>query len=128
MFRVPLFGFLVLVHLPRGCSVAEAEGSCAATQALTAPIVHDVLQCQFTETANGVCCHANMTGRSASFLTSCRAQEDYLDCSNACNSGASAWSLQHQGADLSNLSSPRGGITMCREMCLSCWDECTVGK
>ncbi len=125
MLRVALCGLL----FPWGC-VATA-GSCAATQGLASPIVHDVRQCQFTDTTNGVCCHANTTGRSSNFLTSCRAQQNYLDCSNACDSRASTWSLQHQSADLGSgdlgsrdLGSPRAGITMCREMCLSYWHEC----
>ena len=115
---------LCAVLLPWGC-VATA-GSCAATQGLTSPIVHDVRQCQFTDTTDGVCCYANTTGMSANFLTSCRAQQNYLDCSNACDPRASTWSLQHQSTDLGSgdLGSPRAGITMCREMCLSYWHEC----
>ena len=118
MLRVALWGLL----FPPGC--AATAGSCAATQGLATPVVHDVLQCQFTDSVDGVCCHANTTGRSYNYLTSCRAQQNFLDCSNACDPQASTWSLQHQGADLSNISSPRAGIRLCREMCLSYWEEC----
>ena len=119
---------LCCLLFPWGC--VATTGSCAATQSLDSPVVHDVRQCQFTDTTDGVCCHANTTGLSSSFLTSCRAQQDYLDCSNACDPGASTWSLQHQSADLGSgdlgryLGSPRAGIRMCREMCLSYWHEC----
>ena len=47
-------------------------GRCAARQSLDLPVVHDVRQCQFTDTT-GICCHANTTGLSSSF-TSCRAR------------------------------------------------------
>ena len=116
-----MFHVALCLLFPRGAAI---ESSCAVSQGLASPIVHDVLQCQFTDTTDGVCCHENTTGQSASFLSSCRAQDDYLDCSNACNPEASTWSLQHQGADLTNMSSPRVGIKMCRAMCLSYWDEC----
>ena len=119
---------LILAQL-RLTSATEATGSavaatCATSQILPAPLVHDVPQCQFTDTTAGACCYENTTGESTNFLTSCRAQEDYLDCSNDCLPSASIWSQEAQGLSLINMTHPRQGVRMCYTMCLSYWDQC----
>lgn len=112
---------LVSAEEEAGTAVAA---TCAASQILPVPVAHDVVQCQFTDTTDGVCCYENTTGESTNFLTSCRAQENYLDCSNKCLPSASTWSLEAQGLPLTNLTHPRQGVRMCYTMCLSYWDQC----
>ncbi len=103
---------------------AEHSAQCAATQEMVAPTVHAVQQCQFTAWEDGVCCNETTKGKSVNFLTSCRAQEDYLDCSNACDSTAYVWSQQHKGTLNTTTTTVREGIKMCRKMCLSYFDQC----